>query len=543
MATQSKPYTQKNNLAVCYLRVSTKKQKDKGNSIDVQREYANKYCEENNLQIIKYFEETKSASKTQIEEFDYSSNLYDSLKDRPELKEIMKMAKLKKFSHLIIFSRDRLARNFELFVALRFFFEKCGVKIHYTKQGENLLSENERLCKLFELILGSIAELESSLISSRVKSGLVQSIKNKNWVSYHTPYGYVLKSNGSKGKTLKPSNIQKEYVKEIFNLYNNHGYSYKKIAKELNKKDKHGHHWTEDKIERIIKNETYIGYIVWNRRSKTNNKNIIRSPIIEGANIITDQDWHISKKLRYVKSKAKDPKYYNTPFLLRDKLICGHCNTFMKPKNYGKDKYGNERPSVYKCETKDGRQSHFIVKQTIIENIFVEEFSKILNSDIVNNLYNRYCEVINKKLQDVNSQLNDLDGEIHEIKSKLSKLEEMISNETFKDLIEILDTEKRELNNELNILCEFKSKLEYKEDMLNQQIREFCNVGKKEKLIDKIKNSINKFIKVDFPQLETTQKRIIIDMLIDSVIIKKDNSKNGSIESMEIIFKAPINDL
>ncbi|WP_427340446.1 hypothetical protein [Caloranaerobacter sp. DY30410] len=176
----------------------------------------------------------------------------------------------------------------------------------------------------------------------------------------------------------------------------------------------------------------------------------------------------------------------------------------MKPKNYGKDKYGNERPNVYKCETKDGRQSHFIVKQTIIENIFVEEFSKILNSDIVNNLYNRYCEVINKKMQDVTSQLNDLNEEICEIKSKLSKLEEMTSNEAFKDLIEILDTEKCELNNELNILCEFKSELKYKKNMLNQQISKFCNLEKKEALIDEIKKSLNKFITVDFPQLETT---------------------------------------
>jgi len=74
--------------AYAYVRVSTNDQKE-GNSIDVQKKYAQKFSSKQNLGEITYFEETKSASKVQVTNFDIASDLYKSLDNRPELQKII----------------------------------------------------------------------------------------------------------------------------------------------------------------------------------------------------------------------------------------------------------------------------------------------------------------------------------------------------------------------------------------------------------------------------------------------------------------------
>jgi len=82
-------------IAYAYLRVSTTDQKE-GNSIDVQKKYAEKFSTKQNLGEITYFEETKSASKIQTSNFDIASDLYKSLDNRPELQKIIKHAQQKR---------------------------------------------------------------------------------------------------------------------------------------------------------------------------------------------------------------------------------------------------------------------------------------------------------------------------------------------------------------------------------------------------------------------------------------------------------------
>src|SRR5690606_36178263 len=127
---------QRDNLAICYLRVSTAEQQKEGNSITIQRKAAIEYAKRHNLHIIEFVEEARSASKIPDEDFDINGDIIEAVSNREELQKILKYAKLRKFKHLIIYDRDRLVRNLEMLVALNFFLKKYGIIIHYSKTNQ-----------------------------------------------------------------------------------------------------------------------------------------------------------------------------------------------------------------------------------------------------------------------------------------------------------------------------------------------------------------------------------------------------------------------
>lgn len=516
--------TPKNNLAIAYLRVSTEQQDEQGNSIDAQRQRAKEYATSKGLIINEFVKEAKSASK--IHSFgmsNFENSLFEALKNRPNLLKILKLAQQRKFKHLIVYSRDRLIRNFEVFIKLTYFFSKYDITIHYTKPGENLLDgNNNHISRFLELVIGNIAELESNLISQRVKDGLKQKVLNGFWAGGRTPYGYVLNdSNNDRNKTIIPSYYEMEHIRKIFYYYNNFGYSFEKIAHEMNQLYE-TNIWKKSKVESIIKNEVYTGKIVWNRRSRKKNSTPtpVKSKKIKDSEIISENEWELSEKLRNKKSSLKDSKYFSTPFLLRDFAVCSICNKPLKAKNYGKDS-----KNVYRCPTKNGHKSHLLVEQNILENQFIEKFSQTLQHDYLDDLWKCYSKKvieekkINKRLLDeINDQINYKSELINKITNLLYK-----SNDLY--MKTPLLTEKSRLLEEIKDLKEYKKQIEKYEETYFQSK-------------DELNRAVKKFFDIDFKKLNNSSKRIVLDTLVYEVIVKKDLSNEDL--SFEIIYKNSI---
>lgn len=518
----------KDNLAVIYLRVSTERQSSDGTSIDTQREYAEAYCKKHNLVPLAFFQEKESASKVRNTNTSISSNLFDALRNRPQLQQVLRMAQQQKFKHIIVYSRDRLIRNLEMQVALDAFFIKYNIQVHYSKTSESVKTENSKLSKFLELILGSVSELESSLISSRVRSGLEQRLRNGKWLGGRPPYGYILKANDSNNKssTLKPSIYQSRIVEHIFNLYTSYGYGYRKIADILNQMNVTDSEWTKGKIESILKNETYTGRIAWNRRSRNgaNNGQVAYSPTIADAEIVSQTQWKISKKIRQDKSRLKDTKYFNTPYLLRDKLYCSECGIPMKTKSYGKDKYGNDREGIYRCHVDKGVTPHFKLKKSQIEHAFLDAFSKLTGAKTVDNCWNSYCNrVANEKQyhEKLSSEIEVSIAKKEEMKSQTKKL--MYMKDLDPSLVTGLEEELIIIENEINEL-RFRSAA-----LKNVENAYFKNAAE-------MSVFLNKFMTDEFTGLCTTQKRVIIDILIDKIFVDKNYE-------LEIIFNTSFDHL
>ncbi|KZL93595.1 recombinase family protein [Clostridium magnum] len=162
-----------------------------------------------------------------------------------------------------------MTRDFEQFIALKYILNRNNIKIHYTLPGENIDIEDKKINRFVDNILASVAELEANVISIRVKSGSKITVKNGNWAGGRPPYGYLIQRIKIPGRSrpiakLKPSIYERSLIVNIFKFYNL-GYGYRKIAQLMN--DMCGNNaWTKGKIESIIKNETYTGYITWDRR-------------------------------------------------------------------------------------------------------------------------------------------------------------------------------------------------------------------------------------------------------------------------------------
>lgn len=84
--------------AVAYLRVSTKKQEKEGNSLEVQKDLAQIYAEKNNLDIVEFFTEAKSAYKMSFNYKDVQENIYNKINDRTILEKMIKSITKKKLN-------------------------------------------------------------------------------------------------------------------------------------------------------------------------------------------------------------------------------------------------------------------------------------------------------------------------------------------------------------------------------------------------------------------------------------------------------------
>ncbi|MBM7616307.1 DNA invertase Pin-like site-specific DNA recombinase [Alkaliphilus hydrothermalis] len=210
------------------------------------------------------------------------------------------MAKDKKFKYFIVYSRDRLTRNVYEHFAIKQLFRQNKITLCYSKPGEYSTNDPDfsdekgdskpenYIENLIEIVLASISELESSIISSRVKLGNKTCAEKSLWPGGKIPFGYMTEDKKMKGRKrvnsiLKPIPYDSEIVREIYELYTNCGYSYRELADKMNKKYPFKT-WSKGSIESILRNEVYKGYIIWGRRGGRRNPGPKDKPIKSGFN-------------------------------------------------------------------------------------------------------------------------------------------------------------------------------------------------------------------------------------------------------------------
>src|SRR5680860_808941 len=102
--------------AILYVRVSTDEQAAKGYSLRYQEEHLIKYCDNNNIEIVKLFTE------------DFSAKTFD----RPEFQRLLEFAKKHKnnIDYLIFQKWDRFSRNAgQAYQTIRT-FELLGIEVN-----------------------------------------------------------------------------------------------------------------------------------------------------------------------------------------------------------------------------------------------------------------------------------------------------------------------------------------------------------------------------------------------------------------------------
>lgn len=509
-----------NEKAAAYLRVSKWEQAKEGYSLPSQEKMARGFCDKNGLLLDKSYIFTESKPASKIEQKNADISLEDSLNLRPELKKLLDLAQKKQFTHLVILSRDRLARDFEQFLAIKFILSKNNIKIHYSKEGENFNSSDEKINRFLDNILANVAELESNVISSRVKSGTNLLVIRGLWPGGKAPFGYELKDKRTKSCKLIPSSIQdKIKVQEIFKYYQQ-GHGYRKIAQMMNEKYNEIT-WQKSKIESIIKNKTYTGYIYWDRRGGRrhpgrHDEGMKSKQVNEELCYISEVDWDESSDLRKKRTISKDPRYFDTPFLLKDKLFCGKCGQKLITKNYGN--VGGVPKRVYKCPTASSGKSELIIPIEKVEEKFIEKFIKDYKDESLDNqwcLYMNHVEEHKLKIKLITSELEEKVKTIDILRHNI--------REIYKEKLEVDILERIEFQDDL--LSKTKIKYEKEITQLNDSYNAKCFTSK-----DDYRNAVSNFLEKFF-NLETTlhQRRQLIDILVDQIIV---SDSDGSINDL-----------
>ena len=266
---------------------------------------------------------------------------------RDGLLKMLKDCEDGKIDFILTKSISRLARNTTdcleivrrlLDLNIGIYFEKENIDTR-TMESELMLS-----------ILSSLAESESRSISENNKWSIKKRFQNGTFIISSPPYGYE----NIDGKMVV-NEEEGKIIKEIFKQYLS-GKGTHKIAEDLNKrkiKGQKGASWHGSTINGILKNEKYIGDVIYQKtytdenynRHKNNGEEDQYKIIDNHKAIVSREDFEKVQdliKIRAIaKGNGKNTKKYQNRYSLSGKIKCDECgSTFKRRHHYnGKDKY------------------------------------------------------------------------------------------------------------------------------------------------------------------------------------------------------------
>lgn len=323
--------TNPENYAAIYARQSNLS--DKVDSIHMQELKGKETALENNLLVYKHYSEKVSATEVPYME-------------REKLRELIEDAKAGYFKTLIVFRRDRLARNTLEAMKIKNIFKNLNVRILYSSKSE-FNSDNSPNSDLIENVTSAIAELEAKIIRERTQSGNKKKRENREHSAGKPAYGFSIREapNNLGTRNIRyfdPDDNLKAFIPKLFecyisndNLTNDTGlYNYLMKNKVDFPSDFH-----KRKIEGILCNPVYAALQTKNLEHKfedTFKKDIdgnfshIDETLFQQAYNVTpfvDKETFFTAANKWYRNHNPFTTHTrNTNYLFKDLLICGKCS-------------------------------------------------------------------------------------------------------------------------------------------------------------------------------------------------------------------------
>ncbi len=311
-----------------------------------------------------------------------------STKKRENFNRMIEDAAEDKFDLVITKEISRFARNTLDSIQYTRQLLSCGVGVFFQNDNINTLDEDSEL-RLS--IMSSIAQDELRKLSSRVKFGHQQAIKDKVVLGNSRIFGYV-----KDGGRLVIDEEQAEMVRELFELYASGQYSMKQIETIFWQKGYRNHNGNKiahTTMSNMIANAKYKGYYVGNKVrviDMFSKKQKFLPPeewvmfkdetgeIVPA--IVSEELWDRANEI--LKRRSDDVKsrqgICNHQNLLTGKLFCTHCGAAYYRRE-SKDKAGNKN-SKWVCsgKIKNGADScpSFPIYEEEIKPLLFEVFQE-----------------------------------------------------------------------------------------------------------------------------------------------------------------------
>ena len=439
---------------VLYARVSSEKQVEKDLSIAAQLKALRNYSQKQGWEVYKEFvDEAQSARSA----------------NRPAFKEMIALAKKrhKLFDAILVWKLSRFARNREDSIIYKSLLRKYNISV---------LSMNEQVDdtpagRLLEGMIEVIDEFYSINLAQDTLRGMKENAQRGYFNGGIIPMGYKAKkiTDGSSKRTLlEPDEVFAPIIQRIFQMVLK-GKGAKEIAKTLNNegiRTNRGKLWDKKSIYFILKNETYAGTLVWNRKNWRQHKKKPSDEVVRVENnhpgLISPENFQYVQDLLRIRSpKITPPQTVSSSYLLSGLLCCGNCGARMtgySTKNNGK------RYLYYFCGNHASRGKD-ICDAKMINKGQLEDFviTRIKDNLLTDENLTKLVELTNQEINQVQierkKRLGVAEHQMRDLRRKLQKLYHALESGTLEaeDLaprIRELRTQSKDLQREQEELVE-----------------------------------------------------------------------------------------
>lgn len=236
-----------NKTAIIYARVSSVRQADDGLPIESQVDQATRKAESLDAEVVKTFIDAGISGRTD---------------ERPAFQDAILYCKTFEVDYFICWSTSRFARNKVDASLYKRDLEKGGTRVVYVSVDLDNTTDSGWM---MESMLEIFDEHYSRQVSTDTRRSMIKNAHDGGFNGGRPPFGYLVVPFG-KRKKLAINDVEADVVRTIFQLYLA-GSGTKNIAVELNRKQLslRGAVWSKGNITNLLKNEVYLGRIIFSR--------------------------------------------------------------------------------------------------------------------------------------------------------------------------------------------------------------------------------------------------------------------------------------
>ncbi len=390
----------------CYLRVSTDKQLEEGNSIENQRFLGKKISKEKGMEYVELLEGSSSSMIGSVDELMESN--------RPKFQEMKEGIRIGRIKNLWYYSRSRYCRDIsEDLIVRKFFFQKYKVNIFEGEYGKPRTygSSQERLMdSMISLIQENYKDSNREVSVQGKKHKSRSEGKNSPFMGGTINFGYQ-----NVDKTWKVHKEESIWVKKLFELYLKDTplkdiktlFDTTGIPKGI--KPRRGKFWSMGTLLTMLKNRVYIGEYSW--KDKESGEVF---PIVV-PKIVTHSVFNrVQKKIEH-KNKNKGSNFRTSHSLLGDLLVCYCGENIVSHMRKTVDK------NIYICSSKQNGWKGKNVKECLNRrSLNMEQTDKFVTDSILEVVSNS-SQLKEDFKKDVLNQKKEQGSEIEVSKKKIER--------------------------------------------------------------------------------------------------------------------------
>ncbi|MFH1504947.1 MAG: recombinase family protein [Candidatus Omnitrophota bacterium] len=498
-----------------YARVSSDQQAEKNNSIPSQLRLLHEYADKHNMFISKeYVDEGESALSV----------------NRPAFLDMISETKKKlpPFQAILVWKLSRFARNRQDSIVYKAMLKKRGIEVISISEP----IDNTPQGQLMEGMIEVIDEFYSAVLAQETLRGMAENARKGYRNGGYSVYGY--KNNRIYDERKNPktkyeiNEPETKVVKLIFELYVK-GNGLKNIVIHLNKngyKARSGNAWNKNTLANILRNETYIGWTVFNKRDKKTFGKQFKPKsewiIIKNTHepIISEDLFNKVQKLIEQRQPKNQPAQVTaSQYLLSGLIRCGKCKGAYGVTGYGRNKkYAYYNCLTYSKKGKDICAGHRVRADELDEEITVRVKKLIFSEENMKKLVNDINMATKSLRIDYGKKIIELKRKASDLQLRLLRQYEVIESG-------IID---------LSLVAPRLKELKIQRDSLQEEISYYESLNSQNQpvyitraMIDKYRKEMEQIFMGDNVQ----EKREFLKKFIEKIIVKD--------EGIEIIYYAP----